>query len=118
MSNEELNETAVGLAKQLRDAIEAELVELDGAVARSQHEYDDLVKQVRRKNEETNELVRKRQSSSGLLIAVSVDIRDLMRPREGYPQMDDATYEMRMTEIRVAVQSATEDLSKRSVQSE
>jgi hypothetical protein len=112
------NEVALGLARQLRDAAEAELAELEGAFAQSQFEYDALRDQARKKNDEVCELGSQKRDKSTLLYHVGEDIRDLMRPREAFPQLNDAEYEERMQQIRFGIQAQHEERLKRSSWSE
>jgi chromosome segregation ATPase len=112
---EGLNKIAVGLAEQARGILEDELVVLDVDLAQSQHEVDILKRQLETAHNRTTELWRDRKHKAESLRLMSDDIQSLKRPREGYPHLDDAEYEMRMMGIRVTVHGVSEELTKRVV---
>jgi hypothetical protein len=113
-----LNRVAVGRGEQARAVLEDELVVLDVAVAQSQHEYEELVEKVRAVNLRTNDLIRERDNKQSHLRYLDSDIRELKRPREGFPKLDDAEYELRMNNLRVNMHGLSENLTKRSTWSE
>lgn len=113
-----LNQTALTLGRQVREALESEVVGLDVAVAQSQHTYDQLVAQMKEQKQETNRLSDDRRHKLSLVGYLDEDLRELSRPREGFPWLNDAEYEMRMIVIRVRIQESYEELIKRSAWSE
>lgn len=115
---EGLNKVAVGLGEQARAVMEDELVALDVEVSKSQHEMDELKRQMEKVHDQTAQLWRKRKQKAEELSRLGDDIRELKRPREGYLHLDDARYEMRMVDIRVTVHGIAEEQAKRSTWSE
>lgn len=113
-----LNETALKLGRKVREAFESEVVELDVAVAQSQHKYDQFVRQMKEQSSETNRLLTDRGNKLRNVRDLDEDLRELSRPRDGFPWLNDDEYEMRMIDIRVRVQEHYEELTKRSAWSE
>lgn len=118
MVTEGLNNIAVTLGKQVREKLEAEIVDYDVQVAQSQHEYEELVKQVRAKNEQTKKLWDLRKAKIDSLNYMDTDLRELSRPRDGFPYLDDVAYEMRMHELRITIQGVSDEMAKRDTWSE
>lgn len=113
-----LNRLVVGRGKVLRAAMEDELIELDVAVTVSQWEYNELTKQLRAKNKESNDLHRKREAKLRLLAELDKDLRELSRPRHGFPDMTDAEYESHMAAVRLLIQESVDSLDKQAAWSE
>lgn len=109
----DLNEVALGWAEQVRGAWEAEVVDLDVAVALSEHDFRTLRDEVRKASDRSNELCREWKVRQNALVDLDVVIRELKRPREGFPYFDQSQYEARMLELRLQVQQEVEELAKR-----
>lgn len=113
MVTEGLNNIAITLGRQVREALEAEVIDFDVQVAQASHEHKVLTDQAKAKNEQTNKLWRFREEKAKALGNLDADLRELNRPREGFPYLDDVAYETRMHELRMDIQERSEKLAKR-----
>lgn len=112
MVTEGLNNIAVVMGRKVRELLEAEIVELDTAVAVTHEEYDSLKKQAEKKYEESNALYKLRSNKLRWLTELGGDIRELSRGRDGFPYLDDVAYEIRMQELRVRMQESADEMEK------
>ena len=118
MVTEGLNNIAVALGKKVRDSLETEVIELDVAVAQGQHEVDELSSRAESKQQETNKLWQERRDKTRVLLELESDLRELSRPRDGFPHLNDIGYEDRMHELRRTIQEASEEMDKRAAWTE
>lgn len=118
MVTEGLNRIAIAQGKKAREALEADVIDLDVQVAQMEHEHDNLVKQVKLKHAQVNKLWRIRKEKSEDLIKLDDELRLLGRPRAGFPELDDIMYESRVHRLRVDIQERSEKLAKRDTWSE
>lgn len=118
MVTEGLNQIAIAQGKKVREALEVDVIDFDVQVAQMQHEHSTLEKQMRLKHEQSNKLWRIRKEKVEDLLKLEGDLRELSRPRDGFPYLDDIGYEARMHELRMDIQKRSEKLAKQSTWSE
>jgi hypothetical protein len=102
----DLNEMAVELAEELRSRALDEIVDLDVRVMQKNRERQELRIKIAEADEDANMLFNMRRNKEALVRALDDDIRELKRPREGFPDLNDEEYEMRKENLRVAVGEA------------
>lgn len=118
MVTEGLNNIAVALGKKVRDALETEVIEADVALIQANHEYDVLQGQTREKYNEVGTRSLEQKAKLRELHILESDLRELSRPRDGFPYLNDIGYEDRMHELRRTIQEASEEMDKRAAWTE
>lgn len=112
------NRIAIGLAEQVRNAMEDELVGLETDAAKADFRYDELCGEAEKARELARTLQNDAYNKRQLLASVDKDIRDLKRGREGHPFLSDDEYEERMRLLRNGIQEMAESLNKQAAWAE
>jgi hypothetical protein len=105
---DDLTKLAVELARSTRDSLEDDIVELDSAVAVTGQEIKDyeVKRELARKDHDF--LWQKRRAVVETSNRLETLVRDLKRPREGWPWLTDEEYEMHLKDAREEVQELIE----------
>jgi hypothetical protein len=108
MSMSDLNADVVRMAEAERRRRADKVVELDTEFAVTEHEYRAAHAKAAELNEKSNAVHKLRSRKIDELAELDGLIRELRRPRDGFPYLDDTMYESRMLWLRGQVQESLE----------